>query len=820
MSTSSNETGSAALGVDGGAARRPRVSPRAPALVACALLAVVHGCSCDPERADLVLSGMDVSLVAESGELLVSRDGKELLRAPLFESAARRGDAIYDMQFGMFDIVDLSTEAWRSPDVLRITSQSESALAFTLLREEAPLAEGTVAADGPGHVILTLRYADGANRQRFSFACAPDDHFVGLGAQTHDVDHRGQVVPLWVSEQGIGKTDSDELPLLWQVTGRRHTTHVPQPAMVTSRGTALILDTYAYAVFDLCATDEARVSFESWEPEGKLVVHLFDGPTPLEALSRMSEHLGRPRLPPPWIFAPWNDAIFGSENVRAFAHFLRDNDIPSSAIWSEDWRGGELSGDLYRLDEDWRLDRALYPDFEELAAELQAMGFAPQVYFNTFVTQGCDVFDEITTRGHAILDENDGTYLFDGADRDFSPTSLLDLTNEDAVRYMREEHLEAALALGAMGWMADFAEWMPVQGAKVASGADPAVVHNEYPVLWAKLNDEVMKAYDGNPNGAVAFHRSGHLYAQRYVQVMWAGDQRTDFQPDDGLPTILPIGIGLAATGFFFYAHDVAGYQSSTNPPATKELFFRWTELGAFSPVMRTHHGTHAHLNWNLQSDEESTAHWRRYASLHIRMYPYLRSLALDAVTAGRPLWIPMGLLYPDDEEVWGILDQVFLGDALLVAPVVTSGASERQVRFPAGRFAPFLHEGEAIVGPTMVTVPAPLGEIPVFLRAGGIVPLTANTPMTLFEGVEGIEGLESTEGDRVLYVGLGARGLFVEESGARYELVGDGTDTSGLSLDDEGAVVVQGNGRVEGGGFTLVLTGHPEGRTTRVFFR
>src|SRR5690606_27426566 len=149
---------------------------------------------------------------------------------PLFESAARRGDAIYDMQFGMFDIVDLSTEAGRSPDVLRITSQSESALAFTLLREEAPLAEGAVAADGPGHVILTLRYADGANRQRFSFACAPDDHFVGLGAQTHDVDHRGQVVPLWVSEQGIGKTDSDELPLLWQVTGRRHTTHVPQPA--------------------------------------------------------------------------------------------------------------------------------------------------------------------------------------------------------------------------------------------------------------------------------------------------------------------------------------------------------------------------------------------------------------------------------------------------------------------------------------------------------------------------------------------------------------------------------------------------------------
>ena len=212
---------------------------------------------------------------------------------------------------------------------------------------------------------------------------------------------------------------------------------------------------------------------------------------------------------------------------------------------------------------------------------------------------------------------------------------------------------EQALALGSMGWMADFAEWMPIENVALASGEDPAVVHNEYPVLWAKLNDEVMKEYDGDPNGAVAFHRSGHLYSQRYVQVMWAGDQRTSFDDDDGLPTIVPLGLGLAATGFFFYAHDVAGYQSSTNDPASKGLFFRWTELGAFSPVMRTHHGTHARFNWNLRSDEESTQHWKRYASLHIRLYPYLRSLALDAVTAGRPLWIPMGLLYPDDEELW-----------------------------------------------------------------------------------------------------------------------------------------------------------------------
>ncbi len=798
----------------------PQVRRRRRGLLALLLVAACgNACACEPERVETSLSGMSVTLEAASGELVVTGGQRELLRAPLFELAARSGDAVYDMQFGMFDIVELGDEEWRSADALRITGNDDASVSFTLERAGEPFADGVLSAEGPAHIVLTLSFAGAVNRQRLAFGCAPDDHFAGLGAQTHDVDHRGQIVPLWVSEQGIGKTDSDELPLVWQVVGRRHTTHVPQPAMVTSRGTALILDSYAFARFDLCASDEDRVTLESWEPTSSMVLHLFDGPTPLEALAHMSAHLGRPRTPPPWIFAPWNDAIFGSDEVRAFAHFLRDNDIPSSAIWSEDWRGGSDSGDLYRLDEDWRLDREVYPDYEALATELKELGLAPQVYFNTFVTISGDVFDEITAAGHAIKDESGEAYLFDGSDKSFSPTALVDLTNEDAVAYTRA-HLEEALALGSMGWMADFAEWMPVEGAVLASGEDPAVVHNEYPVLWAQLNDEVMKAYDGDVNGAVAFHRSGHLYSQRYVQVMWAGDQRTSFEADDGLPTLIPLGLGLAATGFFFYAHDVAGYQSSTNDPATKELFFRWTELGAFTPVMRTHHGTHARYNWNLRSDEESTQHWKRYASLHIRLYPYLRSLALDAITAGRPLWIPMGLLYPEDDELWAIKDQVFLGDALLVAPVVTEGATEREVRFPEGRFAPLLSEGDVVSGPATVTVPAPLGEIPVYLRAGGIVPLTANTPMTLFEGVQGIEGLESTEGDRVVYVGLGAGGVFVEESGARYELVGGGTDTGDLVREPDGAVVIEGNGQVQGRGFTFVLSGHPDGRTTRVYFR
>ena len=75
------------------------------------------------------------------------------------------------------------------------------------------------------------------------------------------------------------------------------------------------------------------------------------------------------------------------------------------------------------------------------------------------------------------------------------------------------------------------------------------------------------------------FVRSGWFGTPALADVFWAGDQRTDFEPDDGLPTILPIGIGVGLSGISTYGHDIAGYQSASNPPSTKELFFRWTSL-------------------------------------------------------------------------------------------------------------------------------------------------------------------------------------------------------------------------------------------------
>jgi alpha-glucosidase (family GH31 glycosyl hydrolase) len=176
---------------------------------------------------------------------------------------------------------------------------------------------------------------------------------------------------------------------------------------------------------------------------------------------------------------------------------------------------------------------------------------------------------------------------------------------------------------------------------------------------------------------------------------------------------------------------------------------------------------------------------------------------------------------------VWALKDEVMLGPALLVAPVVTAATTHRPVVFPSARFAPFaplFNPNEAsgipssIAGPVTLDIHAERDQIPVYIVAGGIVPLTATPADTLLPHQNNLAGLETTEGDRVVIVGLGADGTFTEESGASYELTGTGT-TAPASNEPDGAVVVTGNQTVSGTDFTFTTSGQPDARTIRVLF-
>jgi alpha-glucosidase len=658
-------------------------------------------------------------------------------------AAFRTAQADGQMKYGGFLINEHDAGAW------------QAAASFTDMNA-CPVMDAAISmfnanlADSNGKTIGSLAmYADGTdrksirltatasdkamNRASIAWKCQKDEHFIGLGGQSWDVDHRGQTVPLWVSEDGIGKLDNDGENPGWFFSGNRHSTHSPMPIFISSKGYAVILDTPARAIFHLCSDDSDAVRLENWQ--GELKVRFFFDPDPKKLMQKITDATGRPDVPPVFAFTPWLDAIYGSANVRRVAQKLRSLHIPVGAIWSEDWRGGVKTDDQYTLDEDWNSDDTLYPDMKQLSADLHAWGFKFLTYNNTFLTQGSDIYDEAMKKGYSIQGKDGKPYIYDTAK--FVPGSMLDLSNPQAVEWAKGVY-QKGIDQGADGWMADFCEWLPTD-FRPFSKEDPWLVHNRYAVDCQKLNKELLNKQTDKVE-RLTFCRSAWLGSQPLVDVIWAGDQQTDFQLGDGLPSVIPMGIGLGVTGFPYFGSDIGGYMSTlAESPTTKELWFRWVTLGAFSPVMRTHHGKSSFSNWNWESDAESTEHLKKYANLHMKLLPYLFAAAVDAQKTGMPLMRPLALNWPDFEPGWTMTDEYALGDSIVVAPIVTKGATSRTVLLPKGDWYP-LQGGAKLTsdGTTPLTVQAALGDIPAFVPAGTmlvLLPDSVDTPMDVTAG-------------------------------------------------------------------------------------
>ena len=723
--------------------------------------------ACGSDTIDDRFGDFSVAFDADTNALRIRHaSGLALDTTPGALAAFRKSNASYEHLYGSFKIEETTDEPWVFAAGIRDVDKTRDALSASLIdTNDRVIGTLRVRTHGSSLMVAIESSREEANRAATSFGCDQAGGYLGFGAQTHDVDHRGQIVPVFVSEQGIGKVDTDEYPLAWQLVGTRHQAYLSVPTLVAPRAVnsfGLHATTFHRSIWDVCATDPSALRIEAWE--GKLEIVVSAGPTPLAVIEQQTEHNGRVPLGPDWTFGVWMEKVGGSDAVREEVAKLRRHRIPVSAIWSEDWRGATRQGTSYVLEEDWRWDEVLYPNLPGLIDDLHDAGVKFQVYFNTFISNSADVWDEAHSGGHFVVDRDGEPYIFDGVK--FEPTGLADLF-QDKTRAWVQGELTRALALGIDGWMADYAEWYPADRRTVSTsdGSDPEAAHHRYPVAWAELNREAVNA--SGRDDVVIFHRSGYTGSQGKAHVVWAGDQRTSFQTDDGLPTIIPILMGLAATGFPVVCHDIAGYASATNDPTTKDLFFRWTSLGALAPIMRTHHGRDADLNWRWDRDGETIAHFRRWSVLHTRLFPTWKGLARDAAATGAPIVRPVALYAPSEVALHGTKDTYMIGDAILVAPVVTASTARRRVELPAGSWFDWL-SGDKVSG--SIDVQVPLTELPMFARAGAIVPLLPDGVQSLVATSTTVD-LDDVRWSRVVRVYLGADGAMSEGEGGRYSL-------------------------------------------------
>ena len=534
------------------------------------------------------------------------------------------------------------------------------------------------------------------------FECTPEARFLGFGEQFQKIDHRGEKFRLWISEQGIGRDPAKPNPF----SGGPYTTYFPVPFFLDPRGFGVALDSDEHVAVDLCQSDPKTYVWSVDEP-GDTVLHLYPGPAPRDVLAAFTVRQGRAAMAPRWsVDGIWLGVQGGPARVLATVDKAQKAGLPLAAVWVQDWVGRlPLGGGLWEIQYHWTADTTLYPDLPGLIKQLNAKGVRFLGYFNPFIHPQLDQWAEAVKNDYLIRQPDGQPYV---PLISVHADSMLDLTNPAAVSWF-QGFAKKALGWGMSGWMDDFGEWLPYD-AKLKSGDAPRE-HQRYPTRWHRASRELL-----NPDQLI-FSRSGWLGEGHAAQIVWLGDQEADWSPWDGLPTVVPGMITLALSGgIAWVTHDIAGF---TGGPSSKELYLRWIELGAFTPIMRTHEGLAADTNWNWDKDDETIRASVRFARVHRALAPTFWQLAEEHQRNGMPIVRALALGWPDDPRAVGIADQYTIGDDLLVAPVLKPGAQSRTVYFPKGHWVDVWDPAKSYDGPKEVTVPAPIGRPPVFSQRG-----------------------------------------------------------------------------------------------------
>jgi len=342
---------------------------------------------------------------------------------------------------------------------------------------------------------------------------------------------------------------------------------------------------------------------------------------------------------------------------------------------------------------------------------------------------------------------------------------LFDAFNADARKTFWQQMQTGLYDKGVEAWWLDSSEPLDfygeeqgpmLEGAHTGLGSGTHYA-NMYPLM------ETQAVYDGqrattDKQRVFILTRSAFLGQQRYAATAWSGDIAPDFAT---LRRQIPAGLNYSMSGLPYWTTDIGGFQGGDpNDPAYQEVFVRWFQYGTFCPIFRTHGNRKTNELWSYgkRAQEILTS----YDNLRYRLLPYIYSLAWKVTSEG---YTPMRALvmdFPGDGKVLDIAVEFMFGPALLVSPVTEAGATSRSVYLPAGASWYDFWTGTALKGGQTVNAAAPLETMPLYVRAGAIIPMGPELQYTSEKPADPIE----------LRIYRGANGAFTlyEDDGESYD--------------------------------------------------
>ncbi len=542
-------------------------------------------------------------------------------------------------------------------------------------------------------IAVSLHPATDVTEIYDAFDAGADDHFLGGGEHGQSVDLRGQILPVKVDYN----CSYAPIPFFSSSAGwgiRLATQGVSAMAFPGSAGGEGCQSTQGSACSFPSLTTRAEVCVQAPQLDENLYVGAF-----AQTLADYEAETGPPVVPPPDELAliKWRDQISGPADVLEDISQLQSAKIPLGWVLVDNpWEScnGELT-----------FDKSLIPDPRGLISAVHAQGVKFMLWVSPLAT---------CAQGYP------GAALSSGGKQ------VLDLRRPGVVAEY-ERRIRALVKLGIDGVKADRGDEIDLE--LVAPG-----LTNTYPLLFAHA---VMNAL---PKGAAAIFRAATVGSAAVVPGLWAGDQPEEFV---GLQRAIVAGETAGMSGFPTWGSDIGGYAGP--PYVNAELFVRWAQLGAVSPVMEVGGQGPNATPWTLGTDAMTGL--RDAAVLHYELFPYLYGLLADH----QPMIEPLGYAYPADPGSWGAKLEFLVGPSLLAAPVTGEGTTP-SVYLPPGKWVD-LYAGTVVKGGgPAFTRPTPLDQFPLYARLGTVIPFNLRTATGSWWGVNeqthpGRAGFLATDG-------------------------------------------------------------------------
>ena len=528
-----------------------------------------------------------------------------------------------------------------------------------------------------GDTIQQLGWEESTGILSFMNASSP---LFGLGEGGAQYDRRGSTDAMR-SGQGVYKLAT-------------HGSRVPIPWIIGTPGWAMLFH-QPYGSFDFTGP---QCKFQPANPNAILPLDLFfvASPEPSTIMAEYARLTGHPEMPPLWSlgYQQSHRTLASREEVIAEAKTFRDKKLPCDALI---YLGTGFCPSGWNTENgSFVWNSRVFPDPREVLDELHREKFRVVMHvvilsdrLRGTVHDPCDV---------ARYDESRAGCYWDAHRKDF--------------------------AMGIDGWWPD--EGDPLD---VPSRLDRNRMYWEGPQI------------DRPKERPYALHRNGYAGMQRYGSFLWSGDVYSTWET---LKTQISVALNTALSGIPYWGTDIGGFVPT--PEFTAELYVRWFQFGAFCPLFRCHgRAWKLRLPWGWNTGDPGPAEirnydgaaipdasqlhdarvetiCRKYLELRYRMLPYLYSVVRECAVNGMPIMRALWLHFPNDPKSVECGDAYMWGKSVLVAPVVEKGATTRHVYLPPSDWHDFW-TGERLEGGREITRTVDLETIPLYVRAGSILP-------------------------------------------------------------------------------------------------